>query len=177
MCPESDRLCPAGVCQKTAVQVIFERGCGHLGQVVLGLILIQKLCKFRPAHAFRIAVHHFDFVDRMQKGSHLRQRDLRPDHILARAPADPVLGADPQPAIGGGRVDEHDVHRIFRAGGGQKSLADDRVCIREVHHSKLGRQTTSKIDRVNTIILVTHFVLSCSINDKITLYQTHVLPG
>ncbi len=94
-----------------------------------------------------LAVDHFNFIDRVQQGSHLRQGDLRPDHVLARPAADTVLGADPELAIRGGRVDQHDVHRLLGARRGQQSLADDLVRVGEIHLAQLGSQAASHIDR------------------------------
>ncbi len=83
---------------------------GHLGQVVPGPLLLQQLLELGPAHARGDAIHDLDGVVGRQHRGQLRQVHLRPDHVLAAAPAHAVLAADPDAAIGRGRVDQQDVH-------------------------------------------------------------------
>mgnify|MGYP001047156960 CR=1 FL=1 len=68
--------------------------------------------EFRPAHAFSVGVDNGYLINRVQQRRHLCQRYLRPHHLLPRAASHPVLRADPQPAIRGGGVDQHDVNRL-----------------------------------------------------------------
>ena len=50
------------------------------------------------------------------------QTNLRPDHIFATAPPDTMLATNPDTAVGSGRVDQQDIHRAGRAGGGGQGL-------------------------------------------------------
>ncbi len=78
-------------------------------------------------------------IDRVQQGSHLRQGDLRPDHVLAGAPANPVLGADPQAAIRGGRVDQQDIDCLLGTReSAASSPAHDLVGVRKIGHAQRG---------------------------------------
>ncbi len=148
---EGNGLCAAGVRQETTIHVVFEGGRGQLSHVIFGLVFVEQFGEFGPAHTFGVAVHHFDFIDGMQERRHLRQRNLGPDHVLAGAASNAVLGANPESAVGGGRVDEHDVHRIGGAGRGEKSVADDGVGIGEIHHAQFGGQAAAHVDGLGVI--------------------------
>jgi hypothetical protein len=97
-------------------------GRGHLGDVVAQATLIQHAGELRPGHALGDRVDDLHAVDRVQQRGELGQRNLRPEHVLARAAPDTVLAADPDLAVGRGRVDQQDVDRLRVARRGQQAL-------------------------------------------------------
>ncbi len=108
--------------QEDAVHVVAQGRRGDLRQVVARAALLQQLLKFGPAHAQRHAVHNLHCVLGQQNGGHLRHLHLRPDHVLAAAAANAMLAADPDRAVGRGRVDEQHLNSALDAVGGGERL-------------------------------------------------------
>jgi hypothetical protein len=90
-----DRLSAACFGQESPVHVIFQGGRGQLSEVILGLVLIEQLDKFGPAHPLGISIDDFERVSGVEQGGHLGQGNLGPDHVLTCPAAHTVLGADP----------------------------------------------------------------------------------
>jgi hypothetical protein len=126
---KGQRDCAARFRQESAVHIVLQRGRGHLGDVVARAFLIEQPLELGPRHAFGYRIDHFD-AEIGEQRRHLRQVHLRPDHALARAPPHPVLAANPDAAIGRGRIDEQNVHGAGWAFG--EFLVEERVGIRKI---------------------------------------------
>ena len=133
---EGDGARAQGLGQEDAVHVVAQGGRGDLGQVVLGPLLLQQLLELGPAHAQGDAVDDLHRVVGQQDGGQLRQAHLRPDHVLAAAPAHAVLAADPDAAVGGRRVDEQDVHAARGPGARASAVCTGRAGVREARRGQ-----------------------------------------
>ena len=142
---EGNGLGPARSGQEATVHVVFKSGRCDLGQIVLRLILIDELAELRPAHSLGIRVDHLDLVHGMEQGGHLSQGDLRPDHVLSRTPPHTMLRANPQPAVRGGGVHQHDIDRLLIARRVQEAMIDDIIGIGEIGLSQLGHTSRAQI--------------------------------
>ena len=120
--------------QERPVHVLLQRRAGELGHVVPGALGAEDGLERLPAHALGDRVDDLHRVGRLQQRRHLRQRHLRPDHVLARSPADAVLGPDPDGAVGRRRVHEQHVE-LAGLSPRDGALARDAVGVRV-----LGRQ-------------------------------------
>jgi hypothetical protein len=80
-----------GFGEEGAVEIVLERGGGDVRDVVLRPDPPHHPFERGPVQAIGDGVDHADGVGRMHDRGELRQRHLRPDHVLARAAADAML--------------------------------------------------------------------------------------
>ena len=145
---EGDGRRAQGLGQEDAVQVVAQGGRGDVREIVFGSFLFQQLLELGPAHAQGVAVDDLQRVVGQQDGGQLRQAHLRPDHVLAAAPAHTVLAADPDPPIRGRRVHEQDVDAARGPGRGER--LHGRAGVREARRGEGREAMCAKIGKVSS---------------------------